>query len=175
MGAGTLLLLWRDLVPGLDLFGSGAVSFADPNGKAIEYPLGPNGEDVPVLALVSSDSDEHLGYHAYGGIRYTLPVGGKHAPRLGFEATYGSRYIVTFSTPTSDLVTRIGVRGQTYDGYVIQPIYENLFVRLSYTLLDYNYAPAIGGGLGFVEAYGGTAPPTERTIQGLNAMLHATF
>jgi Protein of unknown function (DUF3373) len=175
MSAGTLLLLWRDLFPGFDFFASGSVSFADPNGKAIEYPLGPNGENVPVLALVSSDSDDHLGYHAYGGLRYTLPVGGEHAPKLGFETTYGSRYVVTFTTPTSDLVTRIGVRGHTYDVYAIQPIYGNLFARLSYTLIDYNYAPPVGGGLGFVEAYGGSAPESDRRIQGVNLMLHASF
>ncbi len=175
LGAATLLLLWRELFPGFDFFASGSVSFADPNGKAIEYPLGPNGESVPVLALVSSDSNNHLGYHVYAGLRYTLPFGGEHAPKLGFETTYGSRYLVTFTTPTTDLVARIGVRGRTYDAYVIAPIYENLFARLSYTLIDYDYAPPVGGGLGPVAAFGGSAPATDRQIGGVNLMLNASF
>ena len=174
LGAGTILLLWRDL-SGFDFFASGSVSFADPNGKSIDYPLGPNGEPVPVFALVSSDTSMHLGYHGYAGVRYTIPAGGERAPKIGFETTFGSRYLVNFVTPTTDLVTRIGVRGQTYDAYYIQPIYGNLFARLSYTRIDYDHAPPIGGGLGFTEAFGGSAPPANRLIEGVNAMLHATF
>lgn len=174
MGAGTILLLWRDLA-GLDFFFSGSISFADPNGKSITYPLGPDGAPVPVFALVSSDTDSHLGYHGYAGIRYSLPFGGEHAPKLGFESTYGSRYLVNFVTPTTDLVTRIGVRGRTYDAYYIQPIYDNFFARLSYTRIDYDYAPPIGGGLGFTAAFGGSAPEANRLIQGVNLMLNASF
>jgi hypothetical protein len=174
LGAGTILLLWRNLA-GLDFFFSGSASFADPNGKSIDYPIGPDGAPVPVFALVSSDTDMHFGYHGYAGIRYTMPFGDELAPKFGFEATYGTRYLVNFATPTSDLVTRIGVRGRTYDAYYIQPIYGNFFARLSYTRIDYDYAPPIGGGLGFTEAFGGTAPPTNRLIQGVNVMMHASF
>jgi Protein of unknown function (DUF3373) len=175
LGAATALFLWRDIGKRLDVFASGSVSFADPNGQALEYPIGPDGASVPVFALVSSDRDKHLGYHAYVGGRLALPFGGTRAPKLGLEATYGSRYVTTFVTPTTDLVSRIGVRGRTYDAYVIQPIYPQLFARLSYTLLDYDYAPPVGGGLGPVAAFGGTAPPSQRQIQGVNLMLHADF
>lgn len=174
LGAGTIMLLWRNL-SGFDFFASGSVSFSDPNGKSIEYPLGPNGEPVPVFSLVGSDTDSHLGYHAYVGGRYSFPIGGVHAPKLGFETTYGTRYLVNFVTPTTDLVTRIGVRGHTYDAYYIQPIYDNFFARLSFTLIDYNYAPPIGGGLGFTAPFGGTAPEANRKIQGINLMLNAAF
>ncbi len=174
LGAGTIMLLWRNLA-GFDFFASGSVSFSDPNGKSIEYPLGPNGEAVPVFSLVGSDTGSHLGYHGYVGGRYTAPIWGEHAPKLGFETTYGSRYLVNFVTPTSDLVTRIGVRGHTYDAYYIQPIYDNFFARLSFTYIHYNYAPPIGGGLGFTAAFGGTAPEAKREIQGINLMLNATF
>jgi hypothetical protein len=175
LGAGSLLLLWRELLPGLDLFTSASVSFADPNGEAIEYPLGPGGASVPVFALVGHDADTQLGYQLYGGLRYRLPFGGVRAPKLGFEATHGSRYLVLFTTPTSDLVTRIGVRGDTYDAYYIQPIYANLFARLSYTRIDYSHSPPLGGGLGLTAPFGGTAPEARRLIQGVNLLLHASF
>lgn len=172
---GTLLLLWRDLPGGLDVFASGSLSYADPGPDAVEFPLGPNGEPVPVLTLVSADSSQHLGYHLYAGVRFTSPRGGARAPRLGAEVTYGSRYLVTFSTPTSDLVTRQGVRGKTYDAYYIQPISDSLFARLSYTHVIQDYAPPVEGALGLSPALGGTAPRTNVTIGGVNLMLHAAF
>ena len=82
---------------------------------------------------------------------------------------------MTFSTPTSDLVSRIGIRGRTYDAYLIQQVFPQLFARLSFTLLDYDYAPPIGGGLGLVKAFGGTAPKSDRRIEGVNLMLNAEF
>ncbi len=175
LAGATALLLWRDLARGLDLFVSGSLSYAKPSDDAVEFPIGPAGESVPVLTLVSADSDQHLGYHLYTGFRFTLPRGGEHAPRIGAEFTYGSRYLVTFSTPTTDLVTRQGVRGKTYDAYLIQPIYASLFARLSYTLIDQDYAPPLEGALGQAAAFGGTAPATDTRYGGVNLALHATF
>ncbi len=171
----TLLLLWRDLPGGLDVFASGSLSYADPSPDAVEFPLGPAGESVPVLTLVSADSSQHLGYHIYAGMRFTSPRGGARAPKLGAELTYGSRYLVTFSTPTSDLVARQGTRGKTYDAYYIQPIYDSLFARLSYTHVIQDYAPPLEGSLGLAPDFGGTAPRSNVRISGVNLMLHASF
>lgn len=174
MGA-TALLLWRDMVKGLDAFVAGSVSYVSPSGDAIEYPIGPDGASIPVLTLLSADRDDHVGVQVYTGFRLTMPFGGKRAPRTGFELTYGNRNIPTFATPTSDLVTRLGQRGRTYDLYYIQPIYPNLFARLSGTVIDYDYVPAVGGALGFTPALGGTAQPTDRLLVGANLALHASF
>jgi Protein of unknown function (DUF3373) len=175
IGGVTALLLSRDLVKGLDAFAAASFSHLDPNGETIDFPIGPGGASTPVLALASSDADTHIGYQLYGGVRVTSPWGGARAPKLGAEMTYGSRYLVNFATPTSDLLTRLGVRGRTYDAYYIQPIYPSLFARLSWTLLDYEHAPPVGGALGFVAALGGTAPETKRDIMGVNLALHAAF
>jgi Protein of unknown function (DUF3373) len=175
IGGVTALLLSRDLVRGLDVFGAASVSHLDPNDEAVEFPLGPGGASVPLLVLSSAGADKHYGYQFYGGLRVTSPWGKNRAPKVGFEMTHGSRYLVNFATPTSELLTRLGVRGNTYDVYAIQPIYPSLFARLSWTLIDYNYAPPVGGALGFVEASGGTAPKTERQIMGVNLTLHAAF
>jgi Protein of unknown function (DUF3373) len=175
LGAASALLLWRDLVKGLDVFASGNISYAKSNGKAIEFPIGPEGQSVPVLTLVTADAKTHIGYQAYAGFRLTPSLGGAHAPKLGFEFAYGSRYAISFSSPTTDLISRLGVRGKTYDAYVIQPIYPNLFARLSFTLIDHDYRAPLGGGLGFVPAFGGTSAPVDRTISGINLMLNAAF
>lgn len=174
MGA-TALLLWRDMVKGLDAFVAGSISYVSPSGDAIEYPIGPDGASIPVLTLLSADRDDHVGVQVYTGFRLTMPFGGKRAPRTGFELTYGNRNIPTFATPTSDLVTRLGQRGRTYDLYYIQPIYPNLFARLSGTVIDYDYVPAVGGALGFTPALGGTAQPSDRLLVGVNLALHASF
>jgi hypothetical protein len=175
LGGVTALLLSRDLVKGVDAFVAGSLSRLDPNDEAVEFPIGPGGASIPVLTLATADSDKHYGYQLYGGVRVTSPWGGARAPKLGFELTHGSRYLANFATPTSDLVTRLGVRGRTYDAYFIQPIYPALFARLSWTFLDYAYAPPVGGSLGFVPELGGTAPPTKRDIMGVNLALHAAF
>ena len=174
MGA-TALLLWRDMVKGLDAFLAGSMSYVDPSGEALEYPIGPDGASIPVLTLTSADSDDHLGLQIYTGFRLTMPFGGKRAPKTGFEFTFGNRNIPTFATPTSDLVTRLGLRGRTYDLYYIQPIYENLFVRVSATILDYDYVPAIGGALGYTPALGGTHQESDRMLRAFNLALHASF
>jgi Protein of unknown function (DUF3373) len=170
------LVLSRDLFPGIDAFVSVGVTELDPSDEAVEFPIGPGGASVPVLVLSSTGADTHYGYQFYGGgVRATSPWGGKRAPKAGFEVTYGSRYQVNFSTPTSDLVSRFGVRGWTYDVYAIQPIYPSLFARLSWTLVDHDYAPPVGGVAGPVMALGGTAPETKRKIVGVNLALNASF
>jgi Protein of unknown function (DUF3373) len=175
LGAASALLLWRDLAKGFDLFLSGSMSYSNSNGKTISYPIGPDGALVPLLTLVGGDVDNHLAYHAYAGFRLEAPFWAARAPRLGVEVSYGSRYLLTFSTPTTDLVSRLGIRGKTYDVYVIQPIYANLFARLSATFFDYDYAPALGGGFGFVGTAGGTAPKSDRSLRALNLMINASF
>ena len=174
MGA-TALLLWRDMVKGLDAFLAGSISHVNPNGESLRYPIGPDGASIPVLTLTSADSDSHVGLQVYSGFRLTMPFGGKHAPKTGFEFTFGNRNILSFATPTSDLVTRLGLRGRTYDLYYIQPIYSNLFARLSATILDYDYTPPLGGALGFVPELGGTHQESDRMIRGFNLALHASF
>ena len=81
-------------------------------------------------------------------------------------------YSLSLST---DLLTRLGVRGRTYDLYAIQPIYPQLFARLSWTMIDHDHAPPIAGALGLIAPLGGTSPAIKRTIHGVNLMLNATF
>lgn len=81
VGGATALLLWREMVRGLDAFVAGSFSYVDPNDSAVEYPLGPDGASIPVLTLTSADSDSHVGLQVYTGLRLTMPFGGKRAPK----------------------------------------------------------------------------------------------
>lgn len=175
VGGVSALVLSRDLIRGLDAFAALSLTHLDPNGKAVEYPIGPGGASIPVLVLSSTGAATHKGYQLYGGVRYTVPWGGGRAPRIGGELTWGSRYLANFSTNTSDLFSRLGVRGRTYDVYALQPISEALFARLSFTFIDHDYTPPAGGALGVTPMLGGTSPETKREITAVNLMLNAAF
>jgi len=173
----SFLLTWKDIAAsGLDVFASGAVGFLNPNDKGISYPLGPNGEAVPLLALSSADADDHTTFFAFAGMRYTLPFGEAVAPKLGFEFNHGSRYMISFSSPTSDLTNKLGNRGEAYEGYIIQPINERLFMRFSYSYIDTRYSGGFfGPSAKFVPAFGGTAPAVDQHLHTLSLLLNATF
>jgi hypothetical protein len=173
----SFLVTWKDIASsGLDVFASGAVGFLNPNDKGIAYPLGPNGEAVPLLALASADADEHTTFFAFTGMRYTLPFGEAVAPKLGFEFNHGSRYMISFTSPTSNLTNKLGNRGEAYEGYIIQPINERLFMRFSYSYIDTRYSGGFfGPSARFVPAFGGTAPAVDQHLHTLSLVLNATF
>ena len=172
----TGLVMWRDVVPGvLDAFAMASVSYARPNGRVLSYPIGPDGAAVPVFTLTSADATTHTGALAYAGLRVTAPVGGAHAPKLGFEATYASRYLIAFVTPSTDLISRLGVRGRTYDAYAIVPLSSALFVRASWTRLEQAYAAPLGGVIEPVPALGGTAAPIAARTDAIQLTLHAAL
>lgn len=179
----SLLVMFRDL-RGIDLFVGGALGFLRPNGESIGYPLAPDGSTVPVLQLAGADpgADRTTKFLHTGG-RWTAPVGGIHAPKLGFEFNYGSRYMISFAQPTDTLTNKLANRGSAYEAYYIQPIDERSFVRMSWLYIDTEYT---GGFFGAPDPdpasgqppHGGTAPPvnpTGQTLHALSVTLHANF
>ncbi|MEZ4225228.1 MAG: DUF3373 family protein [Polyangiaceae bacterium] len=167
------LVMWGDIArSGLDVFASGALGILDPNDQAISYPIGPGGVSVPLLQLSSADSDDHNTYFFFGGARFKLPFGDKLAPRLGAEYNFGSRYMISFAGPTSNLTNKLANRGHAVEAYVIQPLAEGLWFRTSYTWIDTNYS---GGFFGPAAPFGGTSPEVEQTLRSLSFALDATF
>lgn len=179
----SLFVMLRDL-RGLDLFAGGALGFLDPNGEAIGYPLAPDGSAVPVLALASADRGASgTTKFFYTGARVTLPVGGVHAPKLGAEYNYGSRYHISFAQPTDTLTNKLANRGSAIEAYFIQPIDDRTFLRASWLFIDTKYT---GGFFGAPDPdpasgqppHGGTAPPVNpdgQTLHAVSLMLHAGF
>lgn len=173
----SMLAMFRDIASsGLDMFASGAIGILDPNGSAISYPIGQNGQAVPLLVLSSADADNHTTYFLFTGARYTMPFGEAKAPKLGFEYNYGSRYLISFATPTSNLTNKLANRGHAYEAYYIQPFNEHLFMRFSYSYIDTRNTGGFFGPSGnLFPAFGGTAPPVDQHLHTLSLMLDARF
>ena len=154
-----------------------ALGILRPNEESIAYnlPFGPMGEnvDVPFLALASAEADGGTSTLFYAGARFRVPVGGELAPKLGFEYNRGSKYWFSFSTPKTNLLNKIGNRGNTFEAYYIQPINKAMFMRLGLTQLQTDYGGSFFGPRD--PMFGGTAPPTDKKIQAYELVMHANF
>lgn len=217
----SLFVMTRDLY-GIDLFAGGALGFLNPNGQAISYrgfaydnmgqPIfDATGQpaEVPLLTLAGADQGEfvydaqgkptwkagapsHVTQFVYLGGRYTLPVGGVHAPKLGVEYNYASRYAISFAQPTDLLTNKLAVRGSAWEVYYLQAINERAFLRLDMQYIAADYTSGmpgnIAGATGFfgipdnmmapMAAHGGTSPPVDPSGQHLTALsmtMNATF
>jgi len=85
--------------------------------------------------------DDRDGHAIYTGLRYTLPLEKLKFPKLGLEYNHGSKYWVgLFTTGGRDTVNKLGVNGDAYELYYIQPISEkHMFLRTGLVYMDYNY------------------------------------
>ncbi|MCB9615498.1 MAG: DUF3373 family protein [Sandaracinus sp.] len=160
---------------GLDLFAAGSIGFLSSNGNAIAYdvPAGPGTTDrvrAPVLFL-SSTRDSGLTWFYFVGARYRLPIDALRNPKIGFEMNRGSRYHVSFTAPTDNLLTKLATRGYAYEAYVIFPVNEHLFFRASYLHVDQRFASGFFGPN--PDQFGSTAPPTSARIHALSFVLDA--
>ncbi len=82
------------------------------------------------------------GHCIYTGLRYKLPLGILKYPRLGFEYNHGSKYFMAAPPNDGEMIDKIGVTGDAYELYYIQPIHEKMFCRLGaiYAVYDsYNH------------------------------------
>ncbi|MDH4320003.1 MAG: DUF3373 domain-containing protein [Desulfobulbaceae bacterium] len=100
----------------------------------------PNGQTVNGMGLLSNDGiTDHAGWAAYAGLRYNIQSARFNNPKVGFEFNHGSDYWFSFTSGSTELYNKLAVRGDVYDVYYIQPFNDNLFMRLGYTMADYNY------------------------------------
>ncbi len=60
---------------------------------------------------------------------------------MGIEYNHGSKYWLAFnSTGSGNLIPKLGVRGDAYELYYIQPIDEkHMFLRVGCVYMDYEY------------------------------------
>lgn len=206
----SVFVMLREL-SGVDLFAGGSIGFLDPNGKAIKYRgFAPDGSEQPILTLVGADQGlweydsmgnpttfrnepaSNLTKFVYLGGRWTLPVGGTYAPKLGLEYNYGSRYSISFAQSTDLLTNKLATRGSAWEAYVIQPITGRAFLRLDWQYINAEYTSGmpgnIAGATGFfgspddpsspMSAHGGTSPPVNPSGQNLHALsgtIHVNF
>ena len=133
----------------LNLFGSAALSDAHPNGNQADAFIpflegaGATPAEAAALAPQMLDGKSHSGESFYIGGRYDLPTGTK----IGAEYNYGSKYWIGFVPAGDDMWTsKIGTRGNVYEGYLIQDIHgkkidklASAFFRLGYQYYDFKY------------------------------------
>ena len=112
-----------------DIFASTGLNKANPNGQTVNN-----------MGLLSNDGvTDHSGWAVYTGLRYNIQSSNLNNPKIGFEYNHGSDYWFSFTSGSNELYNKLAVRGDVYDIYYIQPFNDNLFMRLGYTMADYNY------------------------------------
>ncbi|MFC1513296.1 DUF3373 family protein [Thermodesulfobacteriota bacterium] len=115
-----------------DIFVSTGFNKANPNGQTV---------GGGTMGLLNNDGvTDHSGWAAYAGLRYTIQASNLNNPKIGFEFNHGSDYWFSFTSGSAELYNKLAVRGDVYDLYYIQPFNDNLFMRVGYTMADYDYA-----------------------------------
>jgi hypothetical protein len=121
---------------GFDLFLSSGINKTDPSGNTVTDAYGrPTG-----LLNTGANTDEHSGWAVHAGLRYNIPYKPWNNPKVGFEYNHGSDNWFSFTWGSAELYNKLATRGDAYDFYYIQPFNDNLFGRLGYTHIDYNYS-----------------------------------
>ena len=135
--AATLLLrtnLMERFGMDIDLFLSGAWSHTDPE-KISEIPF----YNLMGIGLLSSGGklESQDGYSIYAGAIFPMPFDA----RLGIEYNWGSEYWFNFTGAEDSLVgSKLAVRGQVWESYYIQPIFEDyFFLKFGGKFYDYEY------------------------------------
>lgn len=158
------LLEVRDLMGiGLDLFAAYAMTYLNPtdNRQVYTVPLGETKipvrneagvelpeafwpDEVPLATGLASyeqgAGSKNLGHMIYAGFRYTMPFGNQYAPKIGSEFNWGSKYHISWSSPSDLLVNKLATKGTVFEAYYIQQLVpDHLFARLGYIQLNREY------------------------------------
>ncbi|MFA7346551.1 MAG: DUF3373 family protein [Desulfurivibrionaceae bacterium] len=125
---------------GFDLFASAGINETDPNGATATITGGPYNGYALGLMNTGANNDEHSGWALHAGLRYNIAYKPWNNPKVGFEYNHGSDNWFSFTWGSAELYNKLAARGDAYDFYYIQPFNDNLFGRLGYTHIDYNYS-----------------------------------
>ncbi len=134
-------------------FVQGAIDATHPNGHTLKLynPFDPNaaanGDFIETGAglLFTGTPNSTTGWSVFTGFRYDyLPT----QTKFGFEYNHGSKNWITFSPAADDMwTTKVGTRGNVYEGYVIQELpfkpissyLSKVFFRVGYQYYDFDY------------------------------------
>ncbi len=119
---------------GIDWFINGAWSHTNPS-QVSKNPF----YEIMGMGLLSSNGKlkERDGYSIYAGTLLPMPFKG----RLGLEYNWGSKYWFNFTGAEDSLIgSKLAARGQVYEAYYIQPIYNhNFFAKIGSQYYNYEY------------------------------------
>ena len=108
-------------------FISTGFSMPDSNGKTVNLGQYTHNQDVGLI--------KDNGYAVQVGGRYDFDIGLK----LGYEYNHGSKYWYSFTSASTDLLNKLATRGDVHDVYAMYQIDLNQFLRVGYTMIDYDY------------------------------------
>lgn len=135
--AATLLLrtnLVEFLDYDIDFFLAGSASYTDPS-RISNNPF----YKMMGMGLLSSNGqlETRDGYSIYTGALFPMPL----KARLGIEYNHGSKYWFNFTGAEDSVIgSKLAVRGDVYEAYYIQPIFnKNFFVKAGAQFYDYAY------------------------------------
>lgn len=131
------LLLRTNLKPYLadiDFFLAGSWTHTDPS-MISKNPF----FEIMGMGLLSSNGDlkSRQGYSIYTGALFPMPM----QARLGLEYNMGTKYWFNFTGAEDSLIgSKLAARGDVYEAYYIQPLFErHFFVKLGTQYYDYKY------------------------------------
>ena len=126
----------------LNWFADAAMSLTHPNNN-VSAQFGFQGLLTGAFFQPEAPSSKR-GYGFYTGLRYDLPS----RTTLGLEYNHGSENWITFAPAADDLWTsKVGVRGNVYEAYVIQELNAKpisslgakAYFRLGYQYFDFDF------------------------------------
>ena len=126
---------------GLDWFLSFMYGDVDPSSEGTLYDSGYE------LGVYGDNFTGSLGESRslsafFTGLRYELQIEDLKNPKVGFEYFHGSKYWIGGfnSVGSGELINKMGVRGDAYELYYIQPIDErHMFLRVGCVYMDHEY------------------------------------
>ena len=114
-------------IKGMKLFASFALSQTDPDSTQ---------------TMLGSDKAE-LGTSIWVGTQFPSLISEKG--KWGLEYNHGSKYWRSFTYSEDTMVgSKIATRGDAYEAYFTEPLYEGLSCQLRYTYIDYRYTGSNG-------------------------------
>lgn len=127
---------------GLDWFGSFAYADFSPGSQGTVFS-NPAGYQVGLFSdnLSGNLGEKRDGQAFYTGLKYRLPINALKNPSIGVEYNHGSKYWTgLLSSGSGDLINKLGVNGDAYELYYIQPIDKKyMFCRVGIVYMDYDH------------------------------------
>jgi len=111
----------------LSYFASAGWNMPDANGNTVNFGAMTGNQNVTLI------QENGSAYHV--GARYDFDFGIK----LGYEFNHGSKYWYSFTNGSSDLLNKLATRGDVNDVYAMYQVDLNQFIKLGYTMIDYDY------------------------------------
>jgi hypothetical protein len=113
----------------LNDFISAGWNMPDSNGNKVILKDS-TGADMPPMELIKENGNAFQ-----IGARYDFDSGIK----IGYEYNHGSKYWYSFTNGSSDLLNKLATRGSVNDFYALYQLDLNQFVKIGYTMIDYDY------------------------------------